>query len=155
MSSDGAKVTGYIRQAVYDRLLDFKEANQLKSVSQAVTLILEDYLGIEPLGDAGSSLSHRISSVEERLEKLNEVVVSLDTLINKPASDLALQYMQSQVADGHGITQAELAQRLRVRESTISRNKNKSIFTQWSKRKDPAFLGWRYSTQSKLFFLKP
>ena len=58
MSSDGAKVTGYIRQSVYNRLLDFKEANQLKSVSQAVTLILEDYLGIEPLGDAGS-LCHR------------------------------------------------------------------------------------------------
>ena len=155
MSSDGAKVTGYIRQAVYDRLLDFKEAHQLKSVSQAVTLILEDYLGVEPLGDAGSSLSHRISSVEEGLEKLGEVVSSLDTLVNKPASDLALQYMQSQVEDGQGITQAELAQRLRVRESTISRNKNKSIFTQWSKRKDPAFLGWRYSTQLKLFFLKP
>ena len=155
MSSDGARVTGYIRQAVYNRLLDFKEAHQLKSVSQAVTLILEDYLGVEPLGDAGSSLSHRIGAVEEGLEKLGEVVSSLDTLVNKPASDLALQYMQSQVEDGHGITQAELAQRLRVRESTISRNKNKPIFTQWSKRKDPAFLGWRYSTQLKLFFLKP
>jgi hypothetical protein len=139
MSSDGAKVTGYIRQSVYNRLLDFKEAYQLKSVSQAVTLILEDYLGIESLGETGSSLSHRISTVEERLERLNEVVISLDALINKPASDLALQYAQSQVEDGHGITQAELAHRLRVRESTISRNKGKLTFTQWSKRKDPAF----------------
>ena len=155
MSSEGAKVTGYVPQTVYDRLLDFKETHRLKSVSQAVTLVLEDYFGIGPLSSVSPPLSRRVGALEERLGQLTEVVTAIDALINKPASELALQYKQSQLEEDHGITQAELAQRLRVRESTVSRNKKKSIFTQWSKRKDPDFLGWRYSAQTKLFFLKP
>lgn len=155
MPSDGAKIIGYVRQPIYERLLSFKETHQLKSVSQAVTLILEEYFGIGPLSSANPSLAHRVSEIEEQLETLTEIVTALDAVINKPASVLALQYNQAQLEDGHGITQAELAQRLRVRESTISRNKNKSTFTQWSKRKDPEFFGWRYDAQTKLFFLKP
>ena len=149
MSSEGAKVTGYIRQAVYSRLVEFKEAHQLRSLSLAVTLVLEDYFGLGRLSEVGQSLPDRVNHLEQQLDELKTIVSAMNQSLAEPSLQLVFK-----PKSGQGLTQAELAQRLRVRESTISRNKRKPNFTQWSQAKDPEFRSWRYSAQSNLFFLK-
>lgn len=46
MPTDNPKVSGYVPQAVYDRLMEFKETRGYQSVSQAVTAALEEFFGI-------------------------------------------------------------------------------------------------------------
>ncbi len=45
MPTENPKVSGYIPQAVFDQLMQFKSDRGL-SVSQAVTAILEEYFGL-------------------------------------------------------------------------------------------------------------
>ena len=45
MPTENPKVSGYIPQAVFDQLMQFKSERGL-SVSQAVTAILEEYFGL-------------------------------------------------------------------------------------------------------------
>lgn len=49
------------------------------------------------------------------------------------------------------LSQAELAKRLRVNESTIFRNKEKPNFHEWSKSKDPESIPWRFCEDTKRF----
>ncbi|MBD1865040.1 MULTISPECIES: hypothetical protein [Trichocoleus] len=151
MPPDAAKVTGYVRQVVYDRLLEFKETHKLKSISQAVTLVLENYFGISLLSPIEPVLPDRVSDLEEQMKQLSEVVTAIQVSIEKLSLEL-YKPTGIELELGKGLTQAELAQRFRVRESTISRNKSKLKFTDWSKRKDPEYISWAYSLQTKLFF---
>ena len=50
------------------------------------------------------------------------------------------------------LKQSELAERFGVHSSTISKNKIKSDFISWSRKKDPAGVAWTYSPESKEFF---
>jgi hypothetical protein len=151
MPSDAAKVTGYVRQVVYDRLMEFKEIHELKSISQAVTFVLEDYFGINLLSPIKPVLSDRVGDLEEQMKQLSELVASIQVDLEK----LSLELHKPTAVEpdlGKGLTQVELAQRFRVRESTISRNKSKFEFIEWSKGKDPEYISWIYSLQTKLFF---
>jgi len=49
------------------------------------------------------------------------------------------------------LTQVELANRLKVHPSTISKRKTKSDFLQWSREKDPEAIAWEYSRETKRF----
>lgn len=49
------------------------------------------------------------------------------------------------------LTQAELAKRLGVSHSSISRQKDKEFFSEWSQSKDTDGVAWRYDSQSKQF----
>ena len=49
------------------------------------------------------------------------------------------------------LTQVELANRLKVHPSTISKRKTKSDFLQWSREKDPETIAWEYSRETKRF----
>lgn len=49
------------------------------------------------------------------------------------------------------LNQAELAKRLQVNESTMSRNKEKPDFYEWSKGKDPESIPWSFCKQTKRF----
>lgn len=51
----------------------------------------------------------------------------------------------------HELTQSELAKRLGVSSSTLSRKKLAADFTEWSCGKDPAELGWRYVSETRRF----
>ena len=50
------------------------------------------------------------------------------------------------------LKQSELAERFGVHSSTISKNKIKSDFISWSRKKDPAGVAWTYSPETKEFF---
>lgn len=49
------------------------------------------------------------------------------------------------------LTQTELANRLNVHPSTISKRKTKSDFAQWSSQKDPESIAWEYSKELAKF----
>lgn len=50
------------------------------------------------------------------------------------------------------LNQSQLAERLGVHATTISKNKTKSDFISWSRKKDPAGVAWTYSPDTKEFF---
>ena len=49
------------------------------------------------------------------------------------------------------LTQVQLANRLKVHPSTISKRKTKPDFIQWSREKDPEAIAWEYSRETKRF----
>lgn len=49
------------------------------------------------------------------------------------------------------LNQVQLANRLSVHPSTISKRKTKSDFLQWSSEKDPEAIAWQYSLETKRF----
>ncbi|MGK7922152.1 MAG: hypothetical protein AB4080_19315 [Trichodesmium sp.] len=49
------------------------------------------------------------------------------------------------------LTQKELADRLNVHSSTISKRKTKPDFGQWSSQKDPELISWRYIKEQAIF----
>jgi hypothetical protein len=50
------------------------------------------------------------------------------------------------------LNQSQLAARLGVHPTTVSKNKSKPEFTQWSQGKDPAGFAWTYAPGTKQFF---
>ena len=62
MPTENPKVSSYVPQAIYDRLLAFKSERGL-SVSQAVTAILEEYFGLGKVDDT----TQRLEVVEGKL----------------------------------------------------------------------------------------
>lgn len=54
-----------------------------------------------------------------------------------------------------GLTQAELAKRLKVDSGTLSKNRSKTSFTDWSRDKDPEGLAWSYLPELKRYTSTP
>lgn len=52
----------------------------------------------------------------------------------------------------NSLTQTELAYRLGVHATTVSKWKMRGDFMEWSKSKDPAGLAWKYEVKSKRFY---
>lgn len=50
------------------------------------------------------------------------------------------------------LNQSQLAERLGVHSTTISKNKTKPDFISWTRKKDPAGIAWTYSPETKEFF---
>jgi DNA-binding XRE family transcriptional regulator len=49
------------------------------------------------------------------------------------------------------LSQAELAKRFGVNESSVSRNKEKENFPEWSRKRDPESIPWKYCEEIKRF----
>lgn len=78
------KVQGYLPHQVYDKLNEFKETRKLKSLSVALTEVLEDYFGLSPLAKSDlltnqSELEKRVQNLEEQIEILTQTVAALAT----------------------------------------------------------------------------
>jgi hypothetical protein len=58
-----------------------------------------------------------------------------------------------QNAKGRRLTGVELAHRLNVSATTISRRKSKPDFPQWTRSHDPESIAWVYSKKSRLFMV--
>ncbi len=86
MPTELPKVQGYVPQAVFDKLNEFKDAHRLKSLSLALTAVLEDYFGINHHFRARrdspanqSELDKRVQKLEEQIEILAQTVTALAT----------------------------------------------------------------------------
>lgn len=100
-----------------------------------------------------------ITPVDHQQSTASSVSLKLsgDTLdINSDSNDLDLDHNNSvsDVLKTTSITllaQASLAKRLGVSHSSISRQKDKEGFSEWSQSRDPDGVAWRYDSQSKQF----
>lgn len=67
MATDLPKVQGYVPKPIYDALLAYRDANNLKSTSLAVTKALSEFFGV-PSDDSpvsqGESLPERVEALE-------------------------------------------------------------------------------------------
>ncbi|OCR02838.1 hypothetical protein BCD67_15555 [Oscillatoriales cyanobacterium USR001] len=60
----------------------------------------------------------------------------------------------NQIEESQFLTQVELAKRLNVHPTTVSKWKLKAEFPEWSCQKDPEAIMWEYSVENKRFFPK-
>jgi hypothetical protein len=80
---ENPKVSAYIPQSLNEKLTDWMKGRSIKKVSQALTTILEEYLGVEqnkpntqPIRD------DRLEALEQKLESLFQTVQELREPIN-------------------------------------------------------------------------
>lgn len=136
MPTDNPKVSGYVPQNVYDRLIQFKD-EQGVSISQAVTIVIAEYFGIETQIDVSASVGGvtlaRLEALENQVSQLLSYWESTQGSGSSPDSS-SLQK-----------TRAELAKHFGVTASTISSTKSERTqegFLQWTRWKDPDGVGW-------------
>ncbi len=111
MPTDNPKVSGYVPQPIYDRLIEFQKERKI-SISQAVTVVLAEYFGVNHQVDQASlggvtlaqihsleqTLSNFIESVDQRFQQLEAVVKSIKLPSSLPVdqSELPIQSTSSQ-----------------------------------------------------------
>lgn len=86
MTTELPKLQGYVPHAAFDKLNEFKDTHKLKSLSMALTAVLEDYFGINHHFSVKSDslvnqseLDKRVQKLEEQVEMLTETVKALAT----------------------------------------------------------------------------
>ena len=84
---------------------------------------------------------------------LNKSEISAE--VQRKSPELFPIYEVNQVEESQFfLTQVELAKRLNVHPTTVSKWKLKAEFSEWSCQKDPEGIRWEYSVENKRFFSK-
>ncbi len=175
MTTDNKKVSSYVPQSIYEKLVEFKRHHQLKSVSLALSVIVQEHFGILPTQEAASlhrdGVSSRLLLLEETVmyltqqqEQIKQALAQVQTAINHETGKTNLNAPTPRRTlkrttvitplEPHGGT--ALARRLGVSKSTISLYKQRTDFPEWSQRRDPEGVAWMYKHDSKQFnYLNP
>jgi hypothetical protein len=93
MTTDNKKVSSYVPQSIYEKLVEFKRHHQLKSVSLALSVIVHEHFGILPTQEAASfpsdGVSRRLLLLEETVmyltqqqEQIKQALAQVQTAIN-------------------------------------------------------------------------
>ncbi len=176
MTTENPKVVAYIPEQVYEQILSLRDQWQLKSTSQIVSVILQDYFGIDPFPKGNDlespTVTQRMAAVEEAIRQISagladthqlihQLKVELQTLQQSFSPDRpefnSAAYNRKRILRTPQITalvphrSAELAQRLGVSKSTISIYKTRETFTEWTREKDPQGIAWVYNPRTKQF----
>ncbi|GEM_PF-2373012 len=77
MATENPQVVGYVPQPVYERLIEFKDTHGLKSVSQAVTAVLEEYFQLQPASGRPEADSTRIRELEKTVSDHTDQLFAL------------------------------------------------------------------------------
>jgi hypothetical protein len=75
---ENPKVSAYIPQNLNEKLLEWMKGRSIKKVSQALTTILEEHLGVvqnKPIAESGEG--DRLEALEQKLESLSQIVQEL------------------------------------------------------------------------------
>jgi hypothetical protein len=117
----------------------------------------------ERLSSFAANQNELLSRLQERLQQLEAQMAvtalpsdrfssspDVDTLVDSVnASSISVDNIVDSVHGG--LTQVELAKRLKVDSGTLSKNRFKPSFTDWSRDKDPEGLGWGYLPELKRY----
>ena len=159
MPTDNPKVSGYVPQAVYNRLIQFKDEQGI-SISQAVTIVLAEYFGVEteidmPTFVGGVTLA-RVNDLEEKVAQLQKAFqLSEASELSNKLSDEPLTNTQSEPLKK---TQKELASHLGIHNSTLcahTKKKSSEELIAYTRPKDSAGLGWFYLPEERLYQQEP
>jgi hypothetical protein len=118
MATENPKVSGYVPQEIFDRLLEFKEKRSLKSVSLALTVVLSEYFQVDNKVDHKSSLlfnddfvsRDQFKSLENKLSELSGSLLSeLDRIVDEKIGRFqhellygSLKLVEAEVVEVHG-----------------------------------------------------
>jgi len=119
------KISGYVPQTVYDCLMKFKDERGV-SISQAVTVVLAEYFGVNHQVDQLSlggvtlaqinsleqRLTNLIESVDQRFQKLEAVIESIK-LLSRLLVDQSKLLTQSSASSQNGETPSEISHSLK------------------------------------------
>ncbi|WP_341531768.1 Hpt domain-containing protein (plasmid) [Nostoc sp. UHCC 0302] len=127
---------------------------------------LDDAYGINPSQQQSQQenpdvkqLEQQVSTLSERIQKLETAYNQLATYINTQGSKRQSYYRPGSTAKPKQLihTEVELASRLNVDIETLKkvRSNSKSIgeFISWSKSKDPSGLGWEYNDKDQRYYV--
>lgn len=124
------------------------EPRQLSTVSldERIESIVEERLAsfAANQNDLFTRLQERIQQLEIGLEAMFPDTPSEPQAKDKPVVDTVDTPVDS---SDRLLTQGELAKRLGVHTGTLSKNRTKPNFGDWSKAKDPEQLAWRYLSE--------
>jgi hypothetical protein len=175
MATENPKVSGYVPEQVYQKIVQLKEQWQLKSTSQVLTLILQDYFGIEAhptLSASGFSHTARLLALEAEVKRLDQQMLAAQEVmaqlnleyqsINRSPDSTPSDRTESLLFRRGVVRQpkitplgphrsGELAERLGVSKSTISLYKQRDDFSEWSQSRDPQGVAWTYQPKTKRF----
>ena len=103
MPTDNPKVSGYVPQVLKDRLTQFREERKI-SESQAVTIILAEYFGIEQEikesfkgVEVGGVTLMRLEMLERKVAELAEIVSQKSRLLSEPDTVLENEPLQLKI----------------------------------------------------------
>jgi hypothetical protein len=93
------------------------------------------------------------SRLQERLQQLEAQVTELSLPIDhSPSLPIADRSVDKSVDNIEGLlTQTDLAKRLQVDPATLTKNRSKPNFPEWSEHKDPENVSWNYLPELKRY----
>jgi len=134
--------------SLYQAVLSLQQMTEHLLVRSVSTLPGSD--GHADLPANSSVLSARLTSavfslLHTRQDDQGEPISSL------PPATAASEHLVSAALARKGLTGLQLAARLKVHSSVISRKKQTSYFKAWTRQLDPLGLGWRYVSVTRRF----
>ena len=182
MPSTRPKIQAYLDEAIHKRLTDWKIEHGEASESAALNQILAEYFGIsqssnqsqislkaeidEYLNKQFNELSNQMGlqlrtqfaiwnkALQDGLSGLNSRIEALEKICEpiEGLGELSNKLHSPPESESEALNCSGLARRLGCNHGTISKNRGKPDFEQWSKERDPDAIAWRYDREKKLFF---
>ena len=82
---ENPKVSAYIPHNLNEKLTEWMKGRNIKKVSQALTTILEEYLGVVQTESSTQPLrDDRLEALEQKFESLSQIVQSLSQIVQEP-----------------------------------------------------------------------
>jgi hypothetical protein len=136
MATKLPKVQSYVSEGIYEALLAYRTVNNLNSTSVALARVLAEFFGVSP-GSNPETLQRRLEGLEQKVEDLVERLDDLTQVFG--------QLLPTE------LTNKELVQRLRVKNTTLAYRREKVDFPQWSRKHDPDGIAWTWDPKDMVY----
>ena len=128
MATENPKVVGYVPIELAEKLENFKTERGLKSVSQALTMILSEYFDSESGTPVDHQLSNRVEVLERKVASLTRQI-SQGTQEKKSTSRPLVEHSKKNQSASvplvehleGGISQRELCERFEISSKSVAR----------------------------------
>lgn len=129
-----------------------KLTDRLEAVEDSLEVVLSESPGNSPTGEKdGRSPSPRLQEEPSGNGEANSSIPYLEPNTEESAFCEA-PGLEDVPGNSPFLNAANLARRLGISKSVISRRKCESTFEEWSKGKDPAGVGWRFPGKGQRFY---
>ena len=179
MPTNNPKISSYVPQALYEKLIEFKDERGV-SISQANIIVLSEFFGVDisnPDDESRltSGVPSRLESLEietadlrKQFEKLSvafqnlsqknsEKIDSTSSLLSDSPTQLEL--ISSDAGDSIEVKldKALICRRLSMNPASFNNytSKYKNSFSEWSASKDPDGVPWNIAKEGRKYFYLP
>ena len=154
-----AKIEELISSDGLDESQPKKEGEATHNEPPPTAISSQDYSPLEsekdPLQSREDGTEQLTPELPQPLEEKASVLDERETPSSDPLDESRLEAKEEPIQKGseltESLTDAEMAERLGVKTSTLFKAKNKPNFSEWSKSKDPEVIAWQWLAESKHF----